>query len=436
MKSRIYLYMGLLALGAVLATVAGVLVTEHVFVLLGIPFAILLLLLTMLLAGRLTAGLVEPLNAIDPDDPLDNPAFEEISPLLFKLHEQNEVMNYNMELLAKRQDEFKVITENMTEGLILLDGDMNILTANPSALRQLNAAGSDYLGKKLTEFNSTPELTELIQAALGGEHRDRVISVGRHSYQLLASPVSFGSYVVGCALLTMDVTEKQATEQLRKEFSANVSHELKTPLTSISGYAEMIALGMAAPEDIAVFGGKILDEARHLIELINDIIKLSRLDEGRGEAGLTAVDLLPLVQSAAERLHAPAAARDISISVDGAGGTVSGIEPMLNELIFNLGDNAVKYNRPGGWVRFSVEPAADRVLLVVEDNGIGIPAAEQGRVFERFYRGDKSHSRENEETGTGLGLAIVKHIARLHEAAINVTSEPGRGSRFEISFPG
>ncbi|MDO4540817.1 MAG: ATP-binding protein [Syntrophomonadaceae bacterium] len=435
MKRKIFWYMGILALGTALLAVAGAMAAEHVIAILGIPFVIIIMLLTVLLSLRLTDRLVEPLNDIEPETPLKNVAFEEIAPLLFKLHQQNEIMRYNTELLAKRQDEFKVITENMTEGLILMDGDMTILSANPSALRQLRAKPGDYSGMNLSALNDSAPLLEIVRSALGGTHRDRVITVSERNYQLLASPVRFGEYIVGCALLTLDVTEKHAAEKLRQEFSANVSHELKTPLTSISGYAEMLTMDMAEPQDVPVFAGKILDEAHHLLEVINDIIKISRLDEGRGEEEFLPVDLLDLARAVAERLRDTAELRDITISVAGQGGVVMGLEPFLREMVFNLCDNAVKYNRPGGFVLITVNPMEDdRVRLIVEDSGIGIPAAEQERVFERFYRGDKSHYRDIDDTGTGLGLAIVKHVARFHQATLQVTSEQGRGSRFEIIF--
>jgi two-component system phosphate regulon sensor histidine kinase PhoR len=276
-------------------------------------------------------------------------------------------------------------------------------------------------------------LYELLDKAQNGEYAEKVLSLAGGKYQLNASPVVSDGAVAGVALLLFDVTEKLDAEQMRREFTANVSHELKTPLHSISGCAEMIKNGMVKEADVPQFASQIYTEARNLIALVEDIIRLSRIDEGAADYPKEPVDLLAVALETEAQLSIPAAKKAVTITVEGTHTRIVGILPILRELVFNLCDNAVKYNKPGGRVDVSVTEEGDEILLRVEDTGIGIPMEHQSRVFERFYRVDKSHSRES--GGTGLGLSIVKHAARLHNATTELQSEPGKGTVVTIRFP-
>lgn len=391
--------------------------------------------LALFLARQLTAHLVAPINALNLEQPLENDIYEEFAPLLSKIHTQNAQIEQQLALMRRSQSEFIAITQNMSEGLVVLDDRLNILSANEAAIRLLGADERSYTGASLLILSRTPALHDAARAAVQG-HRETVEQTGangRH-LELFLNPVVVEQETRGCVLLILDVSERYAAERSRREFTANVSHELKTPLTSISGYAEMIALGIAQPADVRTFAGKIQSEAGRLITLVNDIIKLSRLDEGAAaQLPTEQVDLLALAQETLERLRPAAAEREVTLSCTGARASVCGVRQMLVEALYNLCENAIKYNRTGGSVSVTVTPEPDgHARVIVADTGIGIPQAEQSRIFERFYRVDKSHSKE--VGGTGLGLAIVKHICEAHHARLTLTSTPGEGSVFTVVF--
>ncbi len=391
----------------------------------------LALALSALLARRLSVRIVKPLNALDLEHPLDNDAYEELSPLLTRIEKQRKQINSHLEELRRKQDEFAAITDNMNEGLILLNEDNAVLSINPAAARLLGVEG-DCLGQDILTLERSLAMQQLVGAAQGGKHAQHVMRLDGGSYQVIANPVRSSGKTAGVALLAFDITQKAHAEQLRREFSANVSHELKTPLHTIMGTAELIENGLAKNEDIPRFAGRIRQEALRLVTLIEDIIRLSQLDEGivlpREE-----VDLLALVSEAARALEDAAKTRNVVISLGGEHAQVIGTRRLLYEIAYNLMDNAIKYNKENGRVDVLVRREADGVSLVVSDTGIGIPAEYHSRVFERFYRVDKSHSRQTD--GTGLGLSIVKHAAQAHNATVSLTSTPGRGTRVMLRFP-
>ena len=332
-----------------------------------------------------------------------------------------------MEALHQRQREFNTLTDSMSEGFLMLDKSGKVHSANACA-RQLypELAGEE---PELTD----PQAKAAAESALSGNHRESELQKNGRSWQLIASPVRSRGVIVGAVLLWMDVTERTQRERLRQEFSANVSHELKTPLTSISGFAELMAQGSVPPEKVREFSADIHREAQRLIALIEDILKLSKLDENASLPEKEPVDLYALSRDVLDSLSAVADRQDIHLSLAGERGEISGVWQLLHEMVYNLCDNAIKYNRPGGSVTVTVKPLPGSVRLSVADTGIGIPAADQGRVFERFYRVDKSHSKRI--GGTGLGLSIVKHGAILHDAAVSLHSIPDQGTTITLEFP-
>lgn len=389
-------------------------------------------LLASYLASRLSKRIVGPLNAIDLDDPLSNDVYDELSPLLTRVEQQKEQIASQIEELNRRREEFSAVTDNMSEGLILLDHEGMILSINPSAAR-IFSAGSDCIGNDILTLDRSPELRALMESADAGRHGETVIERDGAEYQLSASPVLTDGVSRGTVLLAFDVTEKLRAERLRREFTANVSHELKTPLHSIMGAAELLQDGLVKKEDQQRFLGRIRSEAERLVALVDDVIDLSRMDEGESFPREN-TDMLQLARDVAGDLAPAAEKRSISINVTGEGGTVRGVRRLLWEIVWNLCDNAVKYGREGGHVDVSVARAGNGgVALCVADDGIGIPAEHRLRVFERFYRVDKSHSRAT--GGTGLGLSIVKHAAQYHNADIALESEEGRGTKITVTFP-
>lgn len=385
------------------------------------------LLLTLLLARRMARMIIGPLNALDLEHPENNTAYEELSPLLRRIAQQNRSIHSQMRQLTARQEEFRLLSENMQEGLLLLDRNAAILTINHSAQLLLGGAPEEsYVSQHFLQLSRDMQLQELIAHALSGTRAEGLAPFQGRQYQVIASPVLAEEQICGALLLFLDVTERQQAEQMRREFSANVSHELKTPLTSISGYAEMLASGMVRAEDIQSFAGRIYSEAGRLLALIQDIIKLSRLDEGAAQQTAEPVNLSETVRQVAERLSPFAAERQVSITVTGENAIVYGVAGMLDELVYNLGENAIKYNKSGGKVYIGTQCDGDGVCLTVRDTGIGIPQGLTERVFERFYRVDKSRSKET--GGTGLGLSIVKHIAQIHGAHIDIQSTEGEGT--------
>ena len=393
--------------------------------------ATLVLILCGVLSYRLARQITKPLNAINPDNPAPLPSYPELTPLFDKLREQNRTIGKQMNELQLRQREFTAITENMREGFLLVDCKMHVLSSNHSALEVLGRRELKP-GCLLYDAECSQEIFDAVDTALSGSHAELLLTVDETSWQVLANPVVASGQVAGAVVLFMDVTEREQRERLRREFSANVSHELKTPLTSISGFAELMKEGLVPPEKIPEFSGDIYKESLRLIGLVNDIIQLSRLDENSTQFQRAPVDLYDLCAQSIERLSTVAARQSVTLALTGEHAEIMGVEQLLKEMIYNLLDNAIKYNVPGGSVTASVRKSAGRTILSVADTGIGIPYAHQPRVFERFYRVDKSHSKE--VGGTGLGLSIVRHAAQYHGARLELKSQPGKGTTITVTF--
>ena len=393
--------------------------------------ATLVLILCGVLSYRLARQITKPLNAINPDNPAPLPSYPELTPLFDKLREQNRTIGKQMNELQLRQREFTAITENMREGFLLVDCKMHVLSSNHSALEVLGGRELKP-GCLLYDAECSQEIFDAVDTALSGSHAELLLTIDETSWQVLANPVVASGQVAGAVVLFMDVTEREQRELLRREFSANVSHELKTPLTSISGFAELMKEGLVPPEKIPEFSGDIYKESLRLIGLVNDIIQLSRLDENSTQFQRAPVDLYDLCAQSIERLSPVAARQSVTLALTGEHAEIEGVEQLLKEMIYNLLDNAIKYNVPGGSVTASVRKSAGRTILSVSDTGIGIPYAHQPRVFERFYRVDKSHSKE--VGGTGLGLSIVRHAAQYHGARLELKSQPGKGTTITVTF--
>ena len=388
--------------------------------------AVLAIGLSSLLARRMARKIVEPLNQLDLEHPLKNDTYEEISPLLHRIHRQHNQIRLQIEELHRKANEFSQITGAMQEGLVLLDGEGAILSINPAAKRLFDAE-DNCVGKNFLMIDRTSAMRTAVNDALDkGRGYARANRNGR-DYQFDLSRIESDGTVIGAVVLAIDITERLHSEQMRREFSANVSHELKTPLQGIIGSAELLESGMVKPEDTSRFVGHIRKEASRLVNLIEDIIRLSQLDEGV-ELPKETVDMLELAEDVKAILEASAADKQVTVHVAGAGFCVEGVRRMLHEVVYNLCDNAIKYNIPGG----SVTIHADHNRLIVSDTGIGIPAEHKDRIFERFYRVDKSHSKAS--GGTGLGLSIVKHAAAYHKAEIHLESIPGTGTTITVTF--
>ena len=386
--------------------------------------------LAWLLSYRLSKRIVRPLNALDLEHPEQAEAYDELSPLLERISAQNRQIAAQMDELRRRQTEFTAITEHMNEGLLIVDARTNLLFCNPSARRLLQIENVEK--QSVLAVNRSEDFREAVQRALSGEHDLRTLTLDGRIYQLMANPAMEDGRLAGAVLVLLDVTEREDREQLRREFTANVSHELRTPLTSISGFAELIRDGIAKPQDVQHFAGNIYTEAQRLIALVGDIIRLSQLDEGDAMP-TEPVDLLAVSQEAAENLHDAAAARNVTVSVTGQPAVLPGVRRLIYEIVYNLCDNAIKYNRDGGRVDVTVAADAGGSSITVADTGIGIAPEHQGRVFERFYRVDKSHSKAS--GGTGLGLSIVKHAVQYHHGRIELESTPGTGTTIRVVFP-
>ena len=388
--------------------------------------------ISLLLAFRLSKNIVKPLNSLNLDSPLENSAYPELEPLLSRLAAQQHQLKLQASELERKRNEFLTATGNMMEGIVLLSDKGELLSINAAASRLLGV--SPYcVGKDILLLNNSYEMQELVHRALSGEHTETTLPVGGSDYQINATPVMSDGKVAGAALVIFDVTEKEKAEQIRREFTANVSHELKTPLQSISGCAELLSNGMVKPEDVPEFSHRIYSESQRLISLVEDIIGLSRLDEGAEDMHRTNVDLHKLAETAIDSLSNAAKEAGVALELCGDGAEVYGIPQLLGTIVYNLCDNAIKYNRRGGSVTVTTENGAGGVTLTVSDTGIGIPKDQQDRIFERFYRVDKSHSKD--VGGTGLGLSIVKHAALLHNATVTVDSTPGAGTTFTVFFP-
>jgi two-component system phosphate regulon sensor histidine kinase PhoR len=408
---------------SVFATVAG-----------SIPYMIAVVLLVafvaMLLARRITDKMVLPLEQVDLEHPLENDTYDELAPFLTRISQQQKQVSEGLQQLRQKQNELTAITQSMNEGLILLNDRQNILSINDSAARLFGLQGNEVAGKNILTLERGQEVQELLQkVAAAGSGESLYQKDGRY-YQLCGSSVG-GK---GSVLLIFDVTEKLAAETLRREFSANVSHELKTPLQSILGYAEIMKNGLVQEGDKQRFLEKIYSEAGHLIGLIDNIMKLSRLDEAAGDMkNLEMVELKKLAENTAQRLQAQAAGKNITVSVSGCEAEVEGVPAILGEVIYNLIDNGIKYNRDGGRVNVTVAVVPGEAVLIFKDTGCGIGSADKERVFERFYRVDKSHFKET--GGTGLGLSIVKHGILFHQGRIELESELEQGTTIKIFLP-
>ena len=392
---------------------------------------IVALILSALLAGRLSRRIVEPLNSLDLEHPLDSDAYEELSPLLNRINRQNRQITEQVKQLRRRTDEFEQITASMGEGLVLLDNGGRVLSLNPAA-RKLFAADESCVGQDFLTVDRSREMSEAIRRAMEQGHSEIRSRRGDKTYQFDITRIDSQGDVLGAVILAFDITERESGERLRREFTANVSHELKTPLQGIIGSAELIENGMVKPEDMPRFIGHIRGEAQRMVALIGDIIRLSQLDEGE-EMPREDVDLLEVARRATEQLDTTAQARKIAVTVDGQPTAVNGVRQLLYEVIYNLCDNAIKYNVDGGSVRMTVSGDGANACVTVADTGIGIPLEQQARVFERFYRVDKSHSKAS--GGTGLGLSIVKHAVQYHGGSISLTSRPGEGTTVWVWLP-
>ena len=388
--------------------------------------------LSLVLAFRLSKHIVKPLNELNLDEPLSNEEYDELSPLLRRIDTQQKQIRRQSDELRQKQSEFETVTKGMTEGIILLNQKMNILAINPTAVR-LFKTSNDCIGKSILSVSRNSELQSVLLKAQGGRHSETVTDVDGIRYQFIASPVCSDDPVAGIVLLMLDVTEKEKSEQIRREFTANVSHELKTPLHTIAGSAELLENGMVKDEDKNKFYERIHNESQRMISLVEDIIHLSHLDEGAEDMKREDVDLYKQAEETIRLLSAEAEKLDISITLDGQSAVIFGIPQLLQSIIYNLCDNAIKYNHKGGSVDIRVEDNDRSVILTVSDIGIGIPEEHRERIFERFYRVDKSRSKEL--GGTGLGLSIVKHAAKLHNAEIGLDSNPGGGTVVTVTFP-
>lgn len=392
---------------------------------------IVALILSGLLARRLSRRIVDPLNSLDLEHPLDNDAYEELSPLLKRIHHQHVEIQTQLRELREKTDEFTQITGSMREGLVLLDEHGSILSISAAA-QALFGADAQCVGRDFLTIERSHEISAAIQAAAADGHSEvRAERAGR-VYQFDISRITSDGKFLGTVILAFDITEQEFAERNRREFTANVSHELKTPLQGIIGSAELIENGMVKPEDLPRFVGHIHAEAARLVTLIDDIIRLSQLDEGDAMP-TEPVDLLAVSQEAAENLHDAAAARNVTVSVTGQPAVLPGVRRLIYEIVYNLCDNAIKYNRDGGRVDVTVAADAGGSSITVADTGIGIAPEHQARVFERFYRVDKSHSKAS--GGTGLGLSIVKHAVQYHHGRIELESTPGTGTTIRVVFP-
>ena len=417
-----------LRLSAVRVT-AGVLVLNMLQPILLVLAAALIL--SGVLAGRLARRITEPLNRLDLEHPLENDTYEELAPLLRRMEHQRRQIDRQMGELRQRSEEFDQITGSMNEGLVLLDEAGAILSINPAARRLLDADG-DCVGQDFLTVDRDVTMSDALrQAAEQGHSEFRGERNGRE-YQFDVTRIQTEGRTAGTVLLVFDVTERAFAERNRREFTANVSHELKTPLQGIIGSAELLENGMVKQEDVPRFVGHIRAEAQRLVTLIGDIIRLSQLDEGE-PMPTEPVELLAVAREVAENLRSAAEARNVTVEVTGTPATVSGVRRLLYEIVLNLCDNAIKYNTEGGRVEVEVAQDGGTAAVTVRDTGIGIPPEHQSRVFERFYRVDKSHSKAS--GGTGLGLSIVKHAVQYHHGVIQLKSEVGKGTEIRVTFP-
>lgn len=390
------------------------------------------MILSIFLAMRISKKIVKPINEIDLDHPLSNKGYDELSPFLRRIDIQQKQLQGQKAELQQKENELNTIIGCMNEGMVLLNPRGRIISINPAAEKLLHAE-KDCVGMDMLSLCRNHRLQEILSDALRGKSGEQVISLQGESYRIDADPIVSDHAVKGAALFFFNVTEREKAERIRREFTANVSHELKTPLHSLSGYAELLKNDMVEEGDKIPFAGKIYDEAQRLIRLVEDIISLSHLDEGAADGEREPTDLYELARKAMESLKPAADASRITLELFGAPAVLNGIPRLLYSLIYNLCDNAVKYNHEYGKVTVTIQNRETSLVLSVEDTGIGIAPEHCERIFERFYRVDKSHSKE--VGGTGLGLSIVKHAARIHNAKIEVNSNVGKGTAVIVTFP-
>lgn len=385
--------------------------------------------LASIVARRVTFNLIKPLDQVNLDEPLDNETYDELAPFLTRIAKQKRQLSKNLKKLRGKQEELTIITNNMNEGLVLLNGQQNVLFINESAAKIFGFSAKEVIGRNILTVDRAQEVQDLLQKVSQAGKGEGLYEKDGHFYQLSGSSVN-GS---GSVILIYDVTEKMTAEKLRREFSANVSHELKTPLQSILGYAEIMKNGLVKDEDKQRFLERIHAEAGNMIELIQNIMELSRLDENKTLDEFEDVDLLKLAQSVTLRLKHKAQTKGVTLNVSGSSACVCGVQSILSEVLYNLVDNSIKYNKDNGRVDVKVQDGSEEVTVSVSDTGIGIGAADRERVFERFYRADKSHSKEI--GGTGLGLSIVKHGVLFHKGRVELESEPGVGTTITFVLP-
>ena len=406
-----------------------------IVILLGLMYPILIvlviaLIITVILSYRVSKSIINPINSLDLEHPENNDTYEELTPLLKKISLQKRHINEQVRTAEQKQEEFRLITENMTEGFLVIDNQANLLTYNSAALKLLDI--TDVQEGTVLMLNRTKGFRDTVQKVLAGEHSESTISIDDKHYNLIANPVYENEHVIGAVIVILDVTEYTNREKMRSEFTSNVSHELKSPLTSISGFAEIMMAGDVPSDTVVDFSKTIYKEAQRLISLVSDIIKISELDEKNTGFEQEPVELFELSKSVTERMKPVAEKRNITLNVLGGTAKVMGVSKILEEMIENLVDNAVKYNKDNGTVDVIVTSSDNTCELVVRDTGIGIPQSEQSRVFERFYCVDKSHSKL--VGGTGLGLSIVKHGAMFHDAQIKLESTEGKGTSISLIF--
>ncbi len=397
-----------------------------------IGIAVVMLILAGLVSMHMANKIVEPINNVDLEHPEENQIYEEVGPLLSKIYKQNRQIRSQLEAARRNQEEFTIITENMQEGLLVIDSYTMILSGNSSVWKMFQMQ-KPKIGECVYSLNRGEEFRLMIEQVLRGEHGSVRLRLGGEVVQMIANPVTREQRVAGAVLLLINETEKVEREQLRREFSANVSHELMTPLTAVSGFAEIIRNGLVRQEDVQKFAGRIYDEAQRLIALIEDTISVSQLDEGETPYDWEELDVCQVVRNVCGRLKEIADKKNVHFYIDGDKTMLYSVRPILDEIIYNLCDNGIKYNKEDGTVSIHLRDLGEQVEIRVKDNGIGIPAEDQKRVFERFYRVDKSHSKEI--GGTGLGLSIVKHGVGFLGGILDLVSEIGRGTEITMTFP-
>ena len=385
---------------------------------------------SFLLASKMTQNIIEPLNKLDLENPTENNSYEELSPILTKIHKQHKQINRHIEELHRKADEFEQITSSMSEGLILIDEKGTILSIN-NACKKIYAVKTDVVGSNLLSVDRTKQMSDAVKDAFGGEHSEFVSQKNGYEYQFNVNPIETDGKRLGAVILAFDITEKAFAQRNRQEFTANVTHELKTPLQSIIGSAELLENGLVKPEDTGRFVGNIRKEASRLVNLINDIIRLSQLDENH-ESATETVNLKEVANEVVEVLTSSAIKKNVTLEVTGEACVIYGVRRYIYEIIYNLCDNAIRYNVEDGKVTIDIHRENNRNVIVVSDTGIGIDAEHHARIFERFYRVDKSHSKET--GGTGLGLSIVKHAVMYHKGKIEVESELGKGATIKVMF--